>query len=100
MIYLKVKNNHVLVLEPGNIEELRDGGMVRSPNGEVGIIYTPDLVWFKEQQPNLQFGQLDIDLFDKIHKESLKRPEVKDRPYHKRIWGGKVLDGQKRQKGD
>lgn len=97
MIYLKVKNSHIIVLEPGNIKKLKDGGMVRSPNGEVGILYTPDIVWFKEQQPKLQYGQMDVDLFDRIHKESLKRSEVTDRSYQRPIWGGKIRDGQKRK---
>jgi len=98
MIYLKIKGTHFIVLEPGNIDKLKEGGLVRTPSGDVGIIYTPDIMWFREQQPKLQFGEMDIDEFDRIHKESLKRPEVRDNAYHKPIWGGKVSDGQKRQR--
>lgn len=84
MIYLKSGNTHILILEPGNLVDLKAGELIHSPDKEVVIVYTKDIAFFTQEfqkviDSNGAFSQED---FDRVHKESLNRPEKINRPYH------------------
>lgn len=80
VIYLKTKGQHLLILEPANIERIQKGEPAKSPNNEVAVAYTPDLVWLTEQLKGID--EMDVEKLDTLLKESLKRPAVHRRPYH------------------
>ncbi len=86
MIYFKTTDaKHIIVLEPGNLVDMKAGELIRSPNGEVAIVYTPDLPWFQERLVEmLETDRIEFDpeKFDKIHQESMHRPERIFRPNH------------------
>lgn len=91
MIYLKTtEGQHIVVLEPGNLIDLKAGEVIVSPHKDIMIAYTPDILFFSKK---IQRVVEDQDLtsnedlgfaekFDAIHKESLSRTEVVERPYH------------------
>lgn len=72
-----------VVLEPGNIDLLTIGNHIAFTfkNGntttEVIIAYTPDMVWVADQLKKESASIMEI-----LH-DSLRRPEVHVRPYHK-----------------
>jgi len=84
MIYLTVGEKKIIVIEPGNMKALKEGTMVTSPEKDVAILYTPDIEWFGEKLRKIIHSDrsFDPEAFDRVHKESLKRAEVVDRPYH------------------
>jgi hypothetical protein len=82
MIYLKTQTGqHVVILEPGNIEWIKQGGFERSGDNEVMVSYTPDAVWLSAQLiANVE--SLTPDVLAGLVLESQSRPEVKERPSH------------------
>jgi hypothetical protein len=87
MIYLKTKQGqHVLVIEPGNLVDLKAGELIRSPGNEVMIAYTPDAVSFgKALMEAVAKNNLDPEEFDNLHRISMQQPERINRPYHDNI---------------
>jgi len=88
LIYLAGKSGqHVIILEPANLDKLRAGGFVKTPDDEKSVIigFAPDIVWTGEQikvafdESDNSFAVADLE---RILREGLSRPEVKERPYH------------------
>lgn len=99
MLYLQIGSKRVIILEPSNLDHLKDGGSVITPDKQILLVYTPDSKWLAEHMKDaMPAGHLDPEAFERIRKESLKRPEVKERPYHEtEMVAGVVLDGQNRK---
>lgn len=81
MIYFTTNNKekHILVLGPGNLDMLKAGKPTSSPDGEVLVIYCPDVDRLFEMRSRFvgSHGVLDTDKLDEILQESLKWPEVR-----------------------
>jgi hypothetical protein len=76
VIYLKLTDGrHLLILEPGNIQTLLDGGNpAASPDKEVMVCYTPDPDWLKERMmERWEEVKSSPELFEKLLKKSQKR---------------------------
>lgn len=85
MIYAVTKHGQFLVvLEPGNLDRLRVGGSVKSPDGTIMIVFSPDIMWTaaRIREAVEANGTIDAETVDKILVDSQHRPEVKERPYH------------------
>jgi hypothetical protein len=88
LIYLKSSDGqHIVILEPGNLEALKAGRFERAGDGAVLVGYTPDAVWLGEQI-FANIDALDPATLQRLITESQKRPEVKERPYHPTFHAG------------
>jgi hypothetical protein len=69
-----------LVIEPGNIDRLKRGEPIKSPDGNILICLVNDMPWFEQEfKAMLAIGGASIDpkIFDFLIREGMKRPEVK-----------------------
>jgi len=78
MIYARLKNGqHFIVMEPGNIERLKRGRVMKTPDNEVLFAFAPDMEWTMEQfNAMMTAGEIDIEVVEQILKRGLIRPEV------------------------
>lgn len=49
MIYLKGEDVKIIVLEAGNLEQIKAGRPAKTPDGSVLIAYSPDPVWLADK---------------------------------------------------
>lgn len=71
---------HIIVLETGNIEELKKGRPAITPDGAVVICWTPDMVWLADK---LADSNGDPAVVAKLIEEASKRPQKPiNRPTH------------------
>lgn len=81
MIYLGLNNGGaMLIIEPGNIDRLKAGKPLVSPDRKFAVVYTPDIDWTMEQisaMTAVTDNHIDPDLINFIIAEGLKREEVK-----------------------
>jgi len=81
MIYILAADDRaLLVIEPTNIDRLKAGEPLISPDGKLVVLYTPDAEWTMGQIQSMCSAtdfMVDGELMDFIIKEGLKRPEVK-----------------------
>lgn len=87
MIYMYVKNGqHVIILEPANLDHLRVGGIVKTPDQQHSVIITfqPDIIWAGERLREIVGSDhgIDLDQLEALLTEGQHRPEVRERPYH------------------
>jgi len=86
MIYMQGKNGqHIIILEAANLDHLRVGGTVKTPDAAHSVIlaFSPDIVWTSAQLKQLVEGDgIDVDGLERLLIESQHRPEVRERPYH------------------
>ena len=83
MMILNSGDRSLIVIEPGNIQLMKEGKPLNLPFN-MGMVYTPDIVWTMEQI--LAVGNvLSIEKLAEILQESLKRPEVYEREYHPKV---------------
>jgi hypothetical protein len=78
MIYFTTTDGKaMLIVEQGNLDRLRIGKPMSTPDGKFIICYTPDLVrLWPEIEALVQGGDgFDVEKFDAILKESLSWPE-------------------------
>jgi len=81
MIYMTADKLHVVVLETGNLEKLKQGKPATTPDGEVLICWTPDPVWLADK---IIDADGDAAKIVELITEAVKRPEKpSDRPRHK-----------------
>jgi hypothetical protein len=83
MIYMKLSNGrHLLVLEPANLARLQDGEPMVTPNKEIMIAYTPDIVWLTAKLMKVEFGftpsELDDVLAEALKREPIMRTNIDD----------------------
>lgn len=92
MIYLKLgggKRNgenetRLLILEPANIERIKQGLPACSPDKSVFVAYTADSAWLTDEI--LKLGDdLSAERLTALIEESQKRPDVMTRPHHPHI---------------
>lgn len=82
MIYLQTADGRlkIVVLEAGNIEQLKQGRPAKTPDNSVLIAYTPDPVWLADKLMDCDGDAKDIA---RLIDEAAKRPQkLPDRPTH------------------
>jgi hypothetical protein len=97
MLYFNtIDEQHIIILEPENLEAVKAGQYAKSPNHAVMFAYTPDAEWLEEQLI-ANANNLTPELLDRLIKESQQRPEKRGRAYHppmEVIKDGKVQGGE------
>jgi hypothetical protein len=85
MLALRTTQGQTLyILEPSNLDKLKNGEPIQLSNGDL-IAYSPDPEWVMDRVI-AEFGKMNPAKLDNVLKESLKRPEVRDRPHHSPIY--------------
>lgn len=96
MLYFNTRDGqHIIVLEPENLEAVRDGKFAKSPNRAVLIAYTPDAEWLGDQLV-ANAENLTPEILDRLIKESQQRPEKRGRAHHPEVQvikDGKMVQG-------
>jgi hypothetical protein len=82
MIYLVMNGKKLIILEPGNVEHIRGGGIATTSDKSTAIAYAPDHVWLQEQVMKIGGDKITPDDLVRLLKEGLSRPEVIERPFH------------------
>lgn len=87
MLYLKLSDDrHVIVFEPTNLDRMRAGQPVVSPDREVFVACVPDLPWLAEQTQLLsRSGELTPERFSDLLGQAFLRPEQPPLPYHEQV---------------
>jgi len=80
MIVLNSGDKVLIIIEPGNIENLKKGLPMKLPQN-MALVYSPDTEWLMEKICQHEGGISPEKLSD-ILIESLNRKEVFERPYH------------------
>jgi hypothetical protein len=97
MLYFNTSNGqHIVILEPENLEALKTGQFAVSPNKAVMIAYTPDAEWLQDQLIT-HVHDLTPESLDYMIKKSQQRPEKRGRAHHppiEVIKDGKVQGGE------
>ena len=75
---MKAGKQNILILEPGNLENLKNGEPIRSPDKEVLVAYCPDIDWLSAEILKLvdEKHQIDAKAFDEIMERGMLRPTV------------------------
>jgi hypothetical protein len=82
MFYFSTRDGqHIVILEPENLEAVKAGKFAKSPNRAVLVAYTPDAEWLGEQIM-MNADKLDPETLDRLIKESQQRPEKRGRAHH------------------
>jgi len=82
VLYFGTKDGqHIVVLEPENMEALKSGLFAKTPNKSVLIAYTPDSAWLGEQIM-MNADKLDPETLERLILESQRRPEKRGRAQH------------------
>lgn len=80
MIYLKGDGVKILILETANLEEIKNGRPLKTPDGEVLVCWTPDPVWLADK---LMDTDGDAKAIGRLIDESSRRPgKPSGRPTH------------------
>jgi hypothetical protein len=80
MLYLTGDGVKIIVLESGNLDELRKGRPAKTPDGSVLIAWTPDPVWLADRIADTQG---DAQKIAALIDEAAQRPEKPSpRPKH------------------
>lgn len=81
MLYMTAGDLKIIILETGNLEEIKKGRPARTPDGSVLIAWTPDPVWLADKI--LETGG-DGAAIGKLIDEAAQRPQKPtSRPHHK-----------------
>jgi len=81
MIYMRGSDIAIIVLESGNLEEIKKGRPAKTPDSRVLIAWTPDPVWLADRILDCNG---DVAAIGRLIDEAAKRPEKPlPRPYHK-----------------
>ena len=80
MIFMRLINGQsVIIIEPGNIDRLKSGLPLYSPDGGTMLAFSPDMLWTMDQiqaMVAINDGRLDPETLAFILKEGMERPEV------------------------
>lgn len=79
MIYMTCGSKTVIVLEPGNLERLRQHQPIVTQDGRVLIAFTPDPEWFAAELKKTDGAGEHVA---RLIEEGKDRPEKPLRPYH------------------
>lgn len=81
MLYMHAKDGSIkiIVLESANLEELKKGRPIKTPDGTVCIAWTPDPVWLADK---IMDTNGDSSAIAQLIDEASKRPEKYNRPTH------------------
>lgn len=79
MIYLQGDGIKIVILETGNLEEIKKGRPAVSPDGSVIVAWTPDPVWLADKIVGTHGDAIKIG---QLMAESAKRPQKPPRPVH------------------
>ena len=73
MIYLKIGDQAVVILEPANIDRLVAGSPAVSPDKQVMIAYCPDIEWLTNE---IIASDKSVDSLNQLLEDGLKRKPV------------------------
>lgn len=78
MIYMKAGKQYVLVLEPSNLERLKNGEPLHTPDGEILVAYCPDIEWLANEMATIIDGkhQLDVAGFENVLERGQLQPTI------------------------
>lgn len=78
MIYMILGEQRVIVMEPSNIEKLKDGKPLCAPDGSVLVAYCPDVEWLTSKVSEMLGAgrEFDIEQFDALLKEGMRRAPI------------------------
>lgn len=79
LYFTTVSRQHVAIIEPSNIDKLKEGKPLLTPDGKIMVAYTPDMEWFQNHfraMIGISNSSVDAKLLDFLLKEGLKRPTV------------------------
>lgn len=80
MLYMTAGELKVIILETGNLDELKKGRPAKTPDGSVLIAWTPDPVWLADK---IIDSKGDGPTIAKLIDEASRRPEKPGpRPTH------------------
>lgn len=82
MIYLVMNDRKLLILEPGNLEHIREGGIAVTTDNSVAVAFCPDILWLQDEILKLGANRLSADKIVQLLKDGIGRKDVVDRPYH------------------
>jgi len=105
MIQIQINETGIIILEPKNLEYLKQGRILRvpmqyfrAPLTQLILDYTPDVPWVQDQIALLINGkdpnEIDPREYQNIIRRSQSRPEVLERPDHPTL---DLLEKQKPQ---
>jgi hypothetical protein len=81
MIYFTTTDGRaVLIIESGNLERLKSGKPMKTPDEKFLVCYTPDMEWTMDQFQGMlavTTNSVDPAIMDFILKEGMKRQEIK-----------------------
>jgi hypothetical protein len=80
MIYMSGEGIKIVILETGNLEEIKKDRPAKTPDGSVLIAWTPDPVWLADK---ILECDGDVGKILKLMDESIKRPQKEAITYHK-----------------
>jgi hypothetical protein len=94
LIYIKTQGGqHLLIIEPDNLDRLRAGEPLNSPTGDVTVAFTPDLDWLRSELIAISsYREIMPEDIDELLHRGLIRPEVKGRVVHPMI---NIIPGSK-----
>jgi hypothetical protein len=79
VIYMVLGEQRVIVMEPANVEKIKEGNPLIAPDGSVLIAYCPDSEWLAAKisemiaDGNREFG---AEQFDALLRDGLKRAPI------------------------
>jgi len=80
MLYMTAGDVKIIILETGNLEEIKKGRPAHMPDNSVMIAWTPDPVWLADK---IMESNGDGALIGKYIDEASKRPQKPtNRPHH------------------
>jgi hypothetical protein len=80
MIVLNSGDKVVIIIEPGNIENLKKGLPMKLPQN-MALVYSPDIEWLMDKICQNKEG-ISPEKLSELILEGLERKEVFERPYH------------------
>jgi hypothetical protein len=81
MIYFSTaKDQYVLIVEPSNLDALRAGEPMKTPDKKFLVVYVPDMEWFAKRFGSLVTngaGEVDVQQLDDLIKEAQKQHVIR-----------------------
>lgn len=75
MIYFLARGQSFVILDQDNIERIKNGKPLATPDYSICIAYCPDIAWLSAEMIKIMDGrELDLDAFEALLKEGLQRP--------------------------
>jgi hypothetical protein len=81
MIYFTTKDGQAIaIVEPGNLDQMRSGEPLVTPDRKFMMAYVPDMRWFHtrfQKMVHESQGVIDAEALDALLKEALKQHVIR-----------------------